>query len=97
MEKLLYRGVLCRYLRGHGVRFAAIGSSVIFGLVHMNFLQLIFAAFLGVVSVIAAAVYLVRQGLKTDITPENKKNCLYFFTSVPMVIFTLACLGICVG
>ena len=48
-------------------------------------------------AIIAAAVYLVRRGLKTDITPENKKNCLYFFASVPMVIFTLACLGICVG
>ncbi len=144
VEELLYRGVLYRYLRGHGTQFAAIASSVIFGLAHMNFLQLIFATFLGVVccyiyeatgklrysmllhllnnsilvlfnvlplssqsivmteivlgvvSLAVAAVYLVRRGLKTDIMPETKKSCLYFFTSVPMVVFTLACLGICV-
>ncbi len=144
VEELLYRGVLYRYLRGHGVQFAAIASSLIFGLAHMNFLQLIFATVLGlvccyiyeatgkirysmllhllnnsivvlfsalplssqtvvtvemvlgVVSIVAAAVYLIRRGLKTDINPESGKSCLYFFTSIPMVIFTLACLGVCV-
>lgn len=145
VEELLYRGVLYRYLRGHGVQFAAIASSVIFGLAHMNFLQLIFATFLGVVccyiyeatgklrysmllhllnnsvlvlfsvlplsgqsiaaietamgmvSIVVAVVYLVkRRGLKTDLAPETGKSCLYFFTSVPMVIFSLACLSICV-
>ena len=49
VEELLYRGVLYRYLRGHGVQFAAIVSSAIFGLIHMNFLQFFFASFMGVV------------------------------------------------
>ena len=149
VEELLYRGVLYRYLRSHGVQFAAIASSLIFGLIHLNFLQFFFASFmgvvccyiyeatgkirysmllhllnnsvlvlfsilpvtievsaiiqiaLGVVSLVAVIVYLVyrkkkHNALKTDITMETKKNCLYFFTSIPMVIFVLACLGACV-
>lgn len=148
VEELLYRGVLYRFLRGHGVQFAAITSSIIFGLIHLNFLQFFFASFmgvvccyiyeatgkirysmllhllnnsvlvlfsiipvtnevsaiiqigLGVVSLVAAIVYLVcrkknHSALKTDITKEAKKNCLYFFTSVPMTIFVLACLVVC--
>lgn len=148
VEELLYRGVLYRFLRGHGVQFAAITSSIIFGLIHLNFLQFFFASFmgvvccyiyeatgkirysmllhllnnsvlvlfsilpltnevsaiiqiaLGVVSLVAAIVYLVyrkknHSALKTDITKEAKKNCLYFFTSVPMTVFVLACLGVC--
>lgn len=148
VEELLYRGVLYRYLRGHGVQFAAITSSIIFGLIHLNFLQFFFASFmgvvccyiyeatgkirysmllhllnnsvlvlfsilsitnevsaiiqiaLGVVSLVAAIVYLVyrkknHSALKTDITKKTKKKCLYFFTSVPMAIFVLLCLGVC--
>lgn len=148
VEELLYRGVLYRYLRGHGVQFAAIVSSAIFGLIHMNFLQFFFASFMGVVccyiyeatgklrysmllhllnnsvlvlfsflplsdmanvviqivlgilSLIVAAVFLARRkvrwgGLMTDIGKETKRNCLYFFTSIPMLIFVLACLGVC--
>ncbi len=123
-------------------------SSIIFGLIHLNFLQFFFASFmgvvccyiyeatgkirysmllhllnnsvlvlfsilpvtkevsaiiqiaLGVVSLVAAIVYLVyrkknHSALKTDITKETKENCLYFFTSVPMIVFVLACLGVC--
>lgn len=148
VEELLYRGVLYRYLRGHGVQFAAIVSSAIFGLIHMNFLQFFFASFMGVVccyiyeatgklrysmllhllnnsvlvlfsfpplsdmanvviqivlgilSLIVAVVFLARRkvrwgGLMTDIGKETKSNCLYFFTSIPMLIFVLACLAVC--
>lgn len=148
VEELLYRGVLYRYLRGHGVQFAAIVSSAIFGLIHMNFLQFFFASFMGVVccyiyeatgklrysmllhllnnsvlvlfsfpplsdmanvviqivlgilSLIVAVVFLVRRkkcygGMKTDISKDTKKSCMYFFTSIPMLIFVLACLGVC--
>ncbi len=148
VEELLYRGVLYRYLRVHGVQFAAITSSIIFGLIHLNFLQFFFASFmgvvccyiyeatgkirysmllhllnnsvlvlfsilfvtdeisaiiqiaLGVVSLVAAVIYLVYRKIKhgkltTDISKEAKKSCLYFLTSVPMIIFVLACLGVC--
>ena len=149
VEELLYRGVLYKYLRGHGVQFAAIASSLIFGLIHLNFMQFFFATFmgvvccyiyeatgeirysmllhllnnsvlvlfsilpisefisvivqfaLGVISIIGAVIYLIYRkkkfdGLKTDLTKETKKNTLYFFTSVPMLIFVLICLGVCV-
>ena len=148
VEELLYRGVLYRYLRGHGVQFAAIVSSAIFGLIHMNFLQFFFASFMGVVccyiyeatgklrysmllhllnnsvlvlfsflplsdmanvviqivlgilSLIVAVVFLARRkvrwgGLMTDIGKETKRNCLYFFTSIPMLVFVLACFAVC--
>lgn len=149
VEELMFRGVLYRYLRSHGVQFAAITSSIIFGLIHLNFLQFIFATImgvvccyiyeatgkirysmllhllnnsilvlfnilpiteevsavikvaLGIVSLVATIAYLIYKKtkyrvLKTDISTDTKKNCLYFFTSVPMIIFVLACLGICV-
>ncbi|MEE1057167.1 MAG: CPBP family intramembrane glutamic endopeptidase [Acutalibacteraceae bacterium] len=124
-------------------------KSIIFGLIHLNFLQFIFATImgvvccyiyeatgkirysmllhllnnsilvlfnilpiteevsavikvaLGIVSLVATIAYLIYKKtkyrvLKTDISTDTKKNCLYFFTSVPMIIFVLACLGICV-
>lgn len=149
VEELMFRGVLYRYLREHGVQFAAISSSIIFGLVHLNFLQFIFATIMGVVccyiyeatgklrysmllhllnnsilvlfnilpitgavsafvqialgvmSLVAVIAYLVyrkkKHGTpKTDISVDTKKSCLYLFTSIPMLIFVLACLGVCV-
>lgn len=149
VEELMFRGVLYRYLREHGVQFAAISSSIIFGLVHLNFLQFIFSTIMGVVccyiyeatgklrysmllhllnnsilvlfnilpitgavsafvqialgvmSLVAVIAYLVyrkkKHGTpKTDISVDTKKSCLYLFTSIPMLIFVLACLGVCV-
>lgn len=48
-EELIYRGIIYRYLRKHGTIFAAAMSSMIFGLVHMNFIQLVFAGAMGFV------------------------------------------------
>lgn len=149
VEELLYRGVLYRYLRGHGIQFAAITSSVIFGLIHLNFMQFLFATImgvvccyiyeatgkirysmvlhllnnsilvvfsvlplsdfgnmiiqfaLGVISFVATIAYLIYRkkkhgALKTDISPNTKKCCLYFFTSIPMLVFVLTCLCVCV-
>lgn len=48
-EELIFRGVIYRYLRPHGCVFAAIASSLVFGLIHMNFLQAFFAFFMGLV------------------------------------------------
>ncbi len=50
VEEILYRGVLYRVLRKHGVMFAGISSSIIFGLIHMNFVQIPFAIVLGLVA-----------------------------------------------
>lgn len=49
IEELIYRGVIYRYLRKNGTMFAAVMSSLIFGLVHMNFIQLVFAGAMGFV------------------------------------------------
>lgn len=49
VEELLFRGVLYRYLRKHGVAFATITSSLLFGLCHLNFMQLVFATGMGIV------------------------------------------------
>ena len=46
-EELIYRGIIYRYLRKHGTIFAAAMSSLIFGLIHMNFVQLAFAGSMG--------------------------------------------------
>lgn len=50
VEELIYRGVLYRVLREHGVGYAMMVSSVIFGLIHMNFVQTPFAMVLGLVN-----------------------------------------------
>jgi len=49
VEELLYRGILFRYLRRHGFFYAALVSSVIFGLLHLNFSQAFFAGTMGFV------------------------------------------------
>ena len=46
-EELIFRGILYRYLRQHGIAFAAITSSLLFGMVHLNFLQLFFTFGMG--------------------------------------------------
>lgn len=43
----MFRFVPYRYLRRHGPVFAAVTSSLLFGLLHMNFLQCAFATCLG--------------------------------------------------
>jgi len=48
-EELFYRGVLFRYLRKGGFGYAAVISSLVFGMVHMNLTQFIFAGILGFV------------------------------------------------
>ena len=49
VEELFFRGVLFRYLRRHGFYYAAIVSAVLFGLMHMNFSQILFTIPLGLV------------------------------------------------
>lgn len=48
-EELTYRCVLYRVLRLNGIIYATVVSSIIFGLVHMNFIQIPFAFCLGCV------------------------------------------------
>lgn len=49
VEEAIFRGLLYRWLRQHGKLFAALASSLIFGLIHLNSLQFFFAALMGLV------------------------------------------------
>ncbi len=56
---------------------------------------------LGAVSLVSAVAYIIYRkkkhgAIKTDLSTETKKSCLYFFTSVPMIIFELSCIAICI-
>lgn len=48
IEEFAIRGVLLQKLRKYGDTFAIIASSIIFGLMHMNLVQFIFATLLGI-------------------------------------------------
>lgn len=50
IEEFLYRGIIYRIMREHGIYYAMVGSSLIFGLIHMNFVQTPFAFVLGIVN-----------------------------------------------
>ena len=147
-EEYMFRYVLYRYLRRYGIVFAAITSSMLFGFLHMNFLQLVFAACMGIVlcyvyektGTIVSAIFIhmlnnsisilfcmegVSEQIKVAIQcgigmvcliallyyvvknwdsilkniKEQKQEihkCLYFFTSVPMMILTIICITVCV-
>ncbi|MCD7731551.1 MAG: CPBP family intramembrane metalloprotease [Oscillospiraceae bacterium] len=49
LEELLYRGVLLQGLRKYNERFAIVISALIFGLMHQNYQQFIFAFSLGLI------------------------------------------------
>lgn len=60
-EELLFRKTLINATRKVGIGFAIMASSIIFGLIHMNLGQFIFATLLGV---IFAVIYLKTDDLK---------------------------------
>lgn len=49
VEEIMYRRILFRYLKRHGFWFGAISSSILFGLIHQNILQFLFATAVGVI------------------------------------------------
>lgn len=57
VEELLYRGIVCgRIWDWLGIRAAFIGSALIFGLVHMNLVQFVYAAVFGLLLACLAEV-----------------------------------------
>ncbi len=150
VEELIFRGILYRYLRRHGCAFAAFASSLLFGLIHLNVLQAIFAFALGLVlcyayersgrlifpmilhflnnslmvvltvipvdssiismcectaGVIALAAGLIyvlvmklrRKKIVAVSDGEFSGKCLYFFTSIPMMILVILCFAVCIA
>ena len=51
VEEIMFRFIIYRYLRRHGILFGAVVSSLLFGLFHFNVLQFVFASLLGLVLV----------------------------------------------
>lgn len=51
IEEVMFRFIIYRYLRRHGILFGAVVSSLLFGLFHLNILQFVFASLLGLVLV----------------------------------------------
>ncbi|HEX3038855.1 MAG TPA: CPBP family intramembrane glutamic endopeptidase, partial [Caproiciproducens sp.] len=58
VEELLFRGMVLHGLRRYGDGFAVVVSSILFGLYHGNFVQIVFAFFSG----IAMALVVVKTG-----------------------------------
>lgn len=149
VEELIFRGFLYRYLRRHGRLFAALASSLVFGLIHLNVLQLLFAFAMGLIlcqvyersgklryamllhllnnllmvlttafAVDAAALTIaegamgvlflawlsvraVRAGqcgaqLLPAGTGDALRQCGSFLRAIPMLLFVLGCLAVCI-
>lgn len=141
VEELIFRGVIYRYLRQQGAPFAAFSSSLLFGLIHLNILQFLFAFCMGLVlchiyertgklryamllhfinnsltvlaclfdpqtvmvaecvagaaALVFGIIFIAAKKPRTDCRGLLSK-CRYFFTSIPMLLLTAACLAVCV-
>lgn len=78
VEELIYRCVLYRVLRACGIIYATVVSSIIFGLVHMNFIQIPFAFCLGCVSCI---LYEKTGRIRYSMLIHFINNSIMFFVS----------------
>lgn len=99
VEELAFRGIALGVLRPYGDRFAILVSSLMFGLLHGNFIQIPFAFCVGLIM----AYTVVRTG---SIVPaviihfiNNGMSCLLSYVGVPAdqekaTIFTLCLYGI---
>lgn len=103
VEEFMFRGIILNYLRKHGDGFAILVSSLLFGLVHGNFVQIPFAFIVGLVcgvlviktgSIIPAMLlHLLNNGTSVllDITSNYVSDDVYsFITSIAVFTLTLA-------
>lgn len=75
VEELLFRGMILHSLRKYGDGFAIVGSALLFGLYHGNFVQMVFAFIAGLVM----ALVVVRTGsLWTSILIHFMNNFISF-------------------
>lgn len=75
VEELLFRGMILHSLRRFGDGFAIVGSAMLFGLYHANFVQIVFAFIAGLVM----ALVVVRTGsLWTSIIIHFMNNSISF-------------------
>ncbi len=75
VEELLFRGLVLQSLRKYGNGFAIVGSAMLFGLYHGNFVQMVFAFIAGLVM----ALVVVRTGsLWTSIVIHFLNNSISY-------------------
>lgn len=72
-EEIVYRGFVLRYLERFGKHFAIVVSSVLFGVMHCNFVQGVFAFFIGLVLGYVAVEY----SIKWSIFLHFVNNCIF--------------------
>lgn len=102
-EEFCFRGVLLNYLRKYGDYFAVLVSSILFGLVHGNFVQMPFAFIVGLVcgflvihtnSMLPAIIlHLLNNGISVieDIVSSLTNNTVSnIFSTAVLFILTLA-------
>lgn len=148
VEEIIFRFIVFRYLRRHGIVFAAVASSILFGMMHLNILQMVFAALMGLITcyvyektgklrypillhllnnsfavimmsltvnetalaiinillIIGFLAGIIYLGIKDRV--ENRellarvrgvaRPLRYFFTSIPMLLYTFITLGLSV-
>lgn len=88
-EEFAYRGVAFGYLKKFGVSFAAISSSVLFGLAHANPEQIAYAVIFGLV---LCAVTSKTDNLKTAIIMHFINNLIGYIRAyiIPLIGFDMA-------
>ena len=90
-EELFFRGIIYRYLRKFNSKVAIIGSALIFGLIHMNLTQGIFAFFAGI---LLATAYERTGSLLVPIMMHMLNNSLAVlgleYDIISWILFALA-------
>lgn len=63
VEEVVYRGFVLEYLRKYGKIFAIVTSALLFGIMHGNLIQLVFAFFVGLVLAYVAVEYSIKWSI----------------------------------
>lgn len=103
-EEIAFRGIVLNFLRQYGDGFAILVSSMLFGIIHGNFVQIPFAFIVGLVCAVLVVktnsiipsilLHLLNNGTSVllDCITEYTSKGVYDFVST-MIVMTLTILG----
>lgn len=104
VEEVLYRGVVYKRLRdGFGSKAAIVASAILFGALHFNLVQMVFAIPMGLLFAYAVETtgYLeaavlghMAANMVSLMTSETKAAAWMFSHTVPNLLISAVCLGI---
>ena len=102
IEELVYRGLVLKSLEKYGKVFAIIVSSIVFGVMHMNLPQSVFATAVGLVLGYITVNYSIKWSILLHIInnclfgdllsyalnrlPENVQNIIYYAIVIAMFV-----------